>query len=238
MDVVFVGDGPTTVLALHGIQGTRDAWLPVAERLSEHFRFVLPNLRGRGLARRCSGAGAHALQAFASDVREVAQAHLADEPFALAGWSMGVSVVLDYVAQAKGPQPRKLVLLSGTPKLCEAHWFRGEGEALLREIAAREARLGLRHAADHDAVAWTWQAIRGSDQRPLLHRIRQPTLLLHGVQDEDSPWDHAVALSSALPDATLVPIEGAGHSLLSAHTARVADELLRFLDPLDNPDET
>ena len=235
MDVVFVGDGPTTVLALHGIQGTRDAWLPVAERLSSRFRFVLPNLRGRGAARRCSGAGEHDLRSFASDVRAVAESHLQGVPFALAGWSMGVSVALDYVAQARGPQPAKLALLSGTPKLCAARWFRGEGEALLCEIAAREARLGLRHAADHDAVAWTWQAIRDSDQRPLLGRVRQPALLLHGVQDEDSPWAHAVELSSALPDATLVPIEGAGHSLLTSHTARVADALLRFLDPLEYP---
>lgn len=239
MDVITVGDGAHTVLALHGIQGTREAWLPVATRLARRVRFVLPNLRGRGAAARFGSVEAHSLSAYADDVEAVAAACLAGRPFTLAGWSMGVSVALEYLAAGRAPRPRRLVLLSGTPKLSEAPWFASHDEPqLLGEIARREQRLGLSAAADHAAVARTWQAIRRSDQRPLLGGIALPALLLHGREDEDSPWTHATELCAGLPRARLVTIDGAGHGLLTACTARVADELLRFLEQDGTPDES
>ena len=229
MDVFTIGDGPISVLALHGIQGTRDGWVPVARELSAHCRFILPNLRGRGKSARFGTADDYALQAFAGDVKEVALAWLNGSPFVLAGWSMGVSVALEYVARSEGPQPEQLALLSGTPKVCAASWFHGEGEALEREIAAREVRLGLRAAADHRSVALTWQAVRKTDQRPLLAKIRQRTLVIHGRDDEDSPWAHGSELCASLPDAKLVTIDSAGHGILTANTARVAEELRQFV---------
>jgi len=238
MDTITLGDGPNTVVALHGIQGTRDAWLPVAKQLSSHARFILPNLRGRGSAVRCASVQDYSLREYAHDVEEVVRSTLDGRPFVLAGWSMGVSVALQYVAIASGPQPRQLVLLSGTPKLCDAKWFHGEQGDLMNEIANREARLGLRNAADHNAVALTWLAIRDSDQRPLLSNVEQPTLVVHGREDEDSPWDHGVELSSGLPNARLVSIDGAGHSLLTANTAHVCDELLQLFEKNGNYDAT
>ena len=230
MDTITLGDGPNTVVALHGIQGTRDAWLPVAKQLSSHARFILPNLRGRGSAVRCASVQDYSLREYAHDVEEVVRSTLDGRPFVLAGWSMGVSVALQYVANASGPQPHQLVLLSGTPKLCDARWFIGEGDDLMNEIANREARLGLRNAADHKAVALTWRAICQTDQRPILRNVKQPTLVVHGCEDEDSPWDHAIELSSELPNAKLISIEGAGHSLLTANTARICDELMQFFE--------
>lgn len=235
--VITIGDGPKTVLALHGIQGTRDAWIPVAEQLSARVRFILPDLRGRGAASRGTRWGEYCLRSFAGDVQEVAGSYLEGEPFVLAGWSMGVSVALEYVSRGYGPQPAKLALLSGTPMLHRANWFHGEGDLLLAEIAEREVRLGLSVAADHDAVAFTWQAIRQSDQSPLLRNVNQPALVLHGREDEDSPWEHAVELSSGLPDAKLVTINGAGHGLLTGNTARVAYELLEFIEHSENVHE-
>ena len=44
------------------------------------------------------------------------------------------------------------------------------------------------------------------------------------------PWDHAIELSSELPNAKLISIEGAGHGLLTANTARICDELMQFFE--------
>lgn len=57
-------------------------------------------------------------------------------------------------------------------------------------------------------------------------------------EDEDSPWDHGVELSSGLPNARLVSIDGAGHSLLTANTAHVCDELLQLFEKNGNYDAT
>jgi pimeloyl-ACP methyl ester carboxylesterase len=238
MDVRIMGQGSTTVVALHGIQGTRAAWQPVAQRLASRARFVLPNLRGRGAAVRAAGQGGYGLQAYASDAAEVIEQHVGQAPFVLAGWSMGVSVALELLTRRPELRPQGLVLLSGTPCLSLASWFTAEGARLTAEVAARERRLGLVEAADHDAVAWTWAAIRGNDQRPLLARIDVPALVLHGSADEDSPWLHGRWLAEGLPRATLVTLPGAGHSLLSAATDTVAQEIERFIARLARPEET
>ena len=238
MDVRIMGQGSTTVVALHGIQGTRAAWQPLAQRLAPKARFVLPNLRGRGAAVRAAGPDGYGLQAYASDAAEVIERHVGQAPFVLAGWSMGVSVALELLARRPEMRPQGLVLLSGTPCLCLASWFTGEGVQLAAEVAARERRLGLTDAADHDAVAWTWAAIRATDQRPLLAAIDVPALVLHGSADEDSPWPHGRRLAQGLPRAALVTLPGAGHSLLSAATDTVAQEIEQFIARVARPEET
>ncbi|WP_343051783.1 alpha/beta fold hydrolase [Pseudaquabacterium terrae] len=241
LDIECLGRGPR-VLALHGIQGTRAAWLPVARRLAAHARFVLPNLRGRGRAPRGRGPGDYTLDAYAGDAAAAIERHAAGAPYFLAGWSMGVSVALALLDRRPELRPAGLILLSGTPCLAQARWFDGEGAALLAAVAAREHRLGLLQAADHDAVAFTWRAICLTDQRPLLPRIDGPALLLHGSADTDSPHEHARWLAEGLPQARLVTLAGAGHALLTEHTERVAAEIESFLAqharPPKDPHET
>ena len=190
MDVETLGTGKPRLVVVHGIQGTREAWLPVAAELAADCAIALPNLRGRRKASRGDAAGAYTLGAYAADLHDVIHSEVGEQPFFLAGWSMGVSVVLEYLRRDGAPQPRGLILLSGSPWLAGTRWFAGAGDELLANVAARERRLGLREAADHDAVAWTWSAIGSTDQRDMLCEIDLPTLVLHGSADEDSPWQH------------------------------------------------
>lgn len=229
VDILTLGTDKPGLVAVHGIQGTRAAWLPVAAELADDCTVVLPNLRGRGRALRGNGAGDYTLGAYAADLHDVIRSTVGGESFFLAGWSMGVSVSLEYLRRPGAPRPQGLILLSGSPWLAGTRWFTGDGEQLLANVAAREFRLGLREAADHDAVAWTWAAIGGTDQRTTLRDIGLPTLVLHGSADEDSPWQHAVWLADGIAGAHLITLEGAGHSLLSRNTARVVQEIRRFV---------
>jgi pimeloyl-ACP methyl ester carboxylesterase len=234
MDVVVTGSGPVTVVAVHGIQGTRAAWSALARELDGEARFVLPNLRGRGQAARGAGVEDYRLERLADDLEDVVRAHVADGCFVLAGWSMGVSVSLEYLSRAGVPRPQGLVLMSGTPMLDRAQWFRERGDALIDEIAEREVRLGLVEAADRDAAAWTWEAIRDTNQTRLLAAIDMPTLIVHGRDDADSPWSHAERLAAGLPDARLCALPGVGHAVLKDAGADVARELRAFLQELDS----
>lgn len=226
-DVISSGDGPVRVVALHGIQGTRAAWQPVSEALGDTCTFVLPNLPGRGRAPRPASAAACTLAAYAEVLRRTIDAHAGSDPFILAGWSMGVSVSLAYLDMARRDPamrlPAGLVLVSGTPQVNAVQWFRATApDALVDEIATRECRLGLREAADHRTVAWTWQSIRHTDQRHVLPAIGCPTLVIHGSADDDCPLDHAATMARDIPDATLTVLQGAGHSVLTQDTDEVA----------------
>jgi pimeloyl-ACP methyl ester carboxylesterase len=229
MDIVREGNGALRIVAVHGIQGTRAVWRPMAGLMRDEATFVLPNLRGRGAAARGKQTADYSLEAFAADLAQAVDASTAEEPYCLAGWSMGVTVSLAALPML-AHRPERLILISGSPALCALEWFRARDSAALNaEIAAREARLGLTAAADHDAVAWTWQALRGTDQRGILGRIDTPTLIVHGATDDESPIEHAHWLSAGLPNAQLHVIAGAGHRVLTENTAEVAAAMRRFL---------
>lgn len=237
LDIERRGRGDRLLVLVHGIQGTREAWRTVADLLAGEACLVLPNLRGRGSAARSGavdGAGAggvagYGLDAYADDLVEVIEREVGDRAYLLAGWSLGVSIALQALgrdAALRGPQG--LLLVSGTPCLAAARWFdraaARDDPALDDEIVARRHRLGLRSHADDDAVAATWVAIRDTDQRPLLRRLRVPTMVLHGRDDDDCPLDHGRWLADGL-DAPLQVLDGVGHGVLGAAPSQVADAL-------------
>ncbi|CAL8481592.1 alpha/beta fold hydrolase [Caballeronia sp. S22] len=229
MDISRQGHGQRQIVAVHGIQGTRAVWRPLTESMDDEFSFVLPNLRGRGAATRGTRSADYSLEAFACELAQAIDSCTRGRPYCLAGWSMGVSVSLAALPLL-AHRPERLILMSGSPALRALRWFHApDGASLEAEIAAREARLGLIDAADHGAVAWTWQAIRDTDQRAGLASINIPALILHGADDNESPVEHAQWLLEGLPDARLEIIADAGHSIPTSHTAEVAASLRRFL---------
>jgi DNA-binding CsgD family transcriptional regulator len=66
-----------------------------------------------------------------------------------------------------------------------------------------------------------------------LPRISAPTLVLQSRGDRSTTFDNAVTVSSAIPDARLVPLESRNHILLADEPAwRVfIDEVAAFLEP-------
>lgn len=230
-DVVIVGWGPITVVAIHGIQGTRGAWVPLAQQLADRCTFILPNLPGRGRAKVPASEDDCTLGAYARELGRTITRHV-DGPFVLAGWSMGVSVALTYLAQARTtvawPSPTELLLVSGTAHLGAVAWFPPSSpDALLEAIAAREQRLGLREAADHRAVAWTWNAIRRTDQRGELAHITTPARVIHGSEDAECPLTHGAMLANGILGAEFHVLQGAGHSVLTECTEEIAAYLRR-----------
>lgn len=243
-DVAITGNDASdlSIIAIHGIQGTRSSWDPVVQLLPHDARWIQPNLRGRADAFRGMQTSDYTLEKFAADIAEVVATHVTTPNFVLAGWSMGVSVTLATIAllqREKLHMPAALILMSGSPVLQQTEWFhQTDYVPLLQEIEAREVRLGLHNAADRDAVAWTWQAISDTDQRPLLSAIHTPTLIVHGSDDEDSPIAHAHLLAQGLPNANLRIINGGKHSILTQNTVRVADEMRAFLSTIPTHGES
>lgn len=214
------------IIAIHGIQGTHRSWLPVTQASRTSLSWHTPDLRGRGQAFHGSSQEDYALDGFVQDLRACMDTLPEHSPYVLAGWSLGVSVVLQTclaLLQEQARLPQALVLLSGTASLNKTQWFKAQDTPpLLQEIAQREQALGLTEAAAHQDVAWTWLANRHHDLYAQLPLISIPTLIIHGEQDQDCPVEHARLLAQALPHATLHCLPNAGHSILGSHTSLIA----------------
>ncbi len=68
-----------------------------------------------------------------------------------------------------------------------------------------------------------------------LHRLSQPTLVVHGDQDPVVPLVNARYLAHTIPQARLHVVAGAGHLMLVDEPARTAPVIERFLDEAPFP---
>jgi pimeloyl-ACP methyl ester carboxylesterase len=181
------------------------------------------------------------IERLAQDVAELA-AHLGLNDAVAVGWSLGASVLFRLLAGPASDRFAGAVIVDMTPRvLNEGDWTLGlSGEVCgarlqaIREdfegfaasagaaIFAQPLRDGSRALAewagaefarnDPAAVAALWSSLVGSDFRPLLARIRQPTLVVHGAHSHLYGADTADYLVAALPDATAIPFAESGHA--------------------------
>ncbi|MFA9425843.1 alpha/beta fold hydrolase [Natronorubrum sp. A-ect3] len=73
-------------------------------------------------------------------------------------------------------------------------------------------------------------AVLDFDVSDRLSRLRVPTLILHGTDDQVVPAVNGRLLKEAIPDARLERIEGGSHLFFIEDADRVNEELLAFLD--------
>lgn len=69
-----------------------------------------------------------------------------------------------------------------------------------------------------------------ADLRPQLPRIRQPALIMHGVEDAVIPLAAGKTLADALPNARWEALPQSGHVPFIAHPIKVANRILEFCD--------
>jgi pimeloyl-ACP methyl ester carboxylesterase len=82
-------------------------------------------------------------------------------------------------------------------------------EAALRDLVRRDLARALDVASlqNHDVLA------HEDRSRPGLSTITAPTLVIHGTADPMFPVAHGEALAEEIPDATLLPLDRAGHGV-------------------------
>ena len=104
------GEGPRTLVLLHGFPQTWWAWHLVIPRLaSEGYRVVAPEYRGAGNALR--PVSGYDKKTMASDIRRLLKDHLKiDQPIVLVGHDIGLMVAYSY-AQAYREDVSHLVLM-------------------------------------------------------------------------------------------------------------------------------
>jgi len=249
------GEGPRTLVALHGFTGSREVWRTLESHWGSALRVVAVDLPGHGESELAAGDGfLGAVEAIAS----LLQTLRLERP-TLLGYSLGARVALA-VASAHPERVGKLILESGSPGLDSA-WERqsrrNDDEALAREIesggvaafvdrwernklfagvealpeatraAVRARRLACSAAGLADSLRTMGVAAQPSFW-PVLPRLRVPTLLLTG--DADVKFT-AISrrMLGALPSCWSRRFPGAGHTLHLEAAEAYAAEVLSFV---------
>lgn len=217
------GDGPRTVVCLHGWTRAPRVWFPALAAVPPGWRAVVPDL----VLHSDPPRGGYTLAALGERIAALLDA-LAVPTAVIAGHSMGGGVALSF-ALAYPRRLERLILICTGPFTVPDSWqirlLREQGQT--PETMARILRGWFHHQPDPaefaailaDGLAWPGAALHDlrtsmetTDFRPRLAEITVPTLVIHGGHDDGRPLDQAQALATAVSHGTLITLPDCGHT--------------------------
>jgi len=229
-----VGDGPNTLLLVHGHPFNRSMWRPqIAAAHEAGWRVIVPDLRGYGET--AVVPGKTTLDVFADDLATRLDGREVDS-VVIGGLSMGGQIVMEFARQYPG-RVRGLLLAATFPQAESEEGKRNRSamaERLLRERMEGYARevlpkmLASRSIEALPAVAdlvltmmrdthpeGAAAALRGRAERPsyeeTLSSLTVPALVVVGSEDAFTSRQDAERMRDLLRDSELVWLEGVGH---------------------------
>jgi len=250
--------GELPLLLIHGFAlPGHETFLPWARvELAPHRTLILPDMLGYGFSERIPTPGDHfTLRSYSRDLAALLDA-LGVRQVDVAGHSWGGNIAAQH-ALDHPDRVRKLVLMDAgffmprtSPLENVIHLPLGIGRAVtwhaLGDGPFSYVKLICQQRRDCELVAPTHikdstptlQAMiytsRHSTQMAELEsslgKIRTPTLVLWGAQDQITPPSNAQRLTRALPAARYVVVEDAWHMPWLEEPAETAKPLLEFLD--------
>lgn len=254
-DVREIGKGPAVVL-VHGFPLDGAMWSGVARALSSRFQVFKPDLPGRGN----SDAPAPASVEGHADFLEAILGQI-DGPVGIAGFSFGGYIALalmkrrpekvralalvdtrasadDDAGKAKRDETIEAVRANGVGPLVESMPAKLlSPESLGRaDLVERVRRIIGRQKPE--TIGADLAAMRDRpDSTLFLREIAVPTLVVVGERDVLTPPADSEAMASAISNARLTVIPGAGHLTPMERPKAVAETLGSFFDEFLGPSE-
>lgn len=223
--------------------------------INNNFRVVGITLRGFGKSDKPYGK--YNYDVHASDIEKVLDI-LDIKDAVLAGFSMGGAIAIRYVSLYNGTHIAKLALCgAAAPIWTQRNDFPynlpvnavdgliklnyKDRPKLLSDFAkifsATESSLnegigtwlnGICLSASSYATAQCLIALRDTDLRGDLAKIKIPTLIMHGKKDKICSFDLAGQMKAGISDSHVVAFENSGHSLFLEETHKFNTELINF----------
>lgn len=235
LDYVSRGQGKP-IIFIHGWPCSQRVWDCQLHALQDRYRCIALDLRGMGHSEKADCE--YSFAEFASDIRHLIKT-LDLHDVTLVGWSMGVSVTLEYMAnyQDDGDVSR-IVLINGPIKLISADdWAYGiEREECMQYINSlvEEPVIGRRNFAASNLyypseaeidflfnismqtpLDIAMKAVTNQielDHRPVLKTLRVPCLAMQSDKDF-YPVDLGRYIANSAPQGSLHVFENCGHSV-------------------------
>ncbi len=118
------GNGPETLIMMHGWTSSHEIYLKPAETLQKQARCIIYDHRGHHFSKDANSEKP-AMEILAQDLRELIQG-LSLSDVTLLGWSMGAGVVFNYVRLYGCENLKQIILCDMTPKqLNDEEWKLG-----------------------------------------------------------------------------------------------------------------
>ena len=223
--------------------------------INNKFRVIGITLRGFGQSSKPYGQ--YDYDVHARDIKKVLD-HLEIKKAVLGGFSMGGPIAIRYISMYKGAHVTKLALFGAAapiwtqrkdfpynlptkavddlialnykdrPKLLAdfAKIFSATPTSLSKGIGSWLNGICL--SASSYATAKCLIALRDTDLRKDLAKIKVPTLIMHGKLDKICSFDLAEQMNAGIADSQLVPFENSGHSLFLEETQKFNATLIKF----------
>jgi len=227
------------VLFLHGWRSDASVWFPLMRVVAEKRRPIIAlNVPG-------FGGSANPKRPFKmADFRDVvaeALTKLGYTTSAVIGHSFGGGVALSVAATYPDLVSRLLLANSAVVRKSSPEKQAKKGLAkivkpLFRPRAMQPLRraiyraMGSEDYVETPHLTETYKRIVDEDLRPYLPRISQPTLIIWGENDKETPLQDAKAIESGVEHGELVILSGAGHFSFLDKPEDFRDELLNFLN--------
>ncbi|MDR6288966.1 MULTISPECIES: alpha/beta fold hydrolase [Inquilinus] len=243
------GTGIRPLVLVHGVGSYLEAWDGVVAALEGDFRILRFDLRGHGRSERVTGR--YEIDDFVCDLLELADREGFGR-FDLAGFSLG-GLIAQRLALTHGHRVRRLVLLSTIAGRTEAerervrdrlaamqrgepasHYDASVGRWLTEAFQAANPellqRLRERNAAnDPGCYAASYRVLAETDLGDQLDRIRHPTLIATGADDQGSNPRMARFMHDRIAGSRLEILPGLRHSILVEAPDRIAGLMRDFL---------
>lgn len=261
VNVLDTGAGRPIVL-VHGFPGSAYTWgdLPM-ELANRGYRVISYDRLGYAHSSRRDPGEAHTLKHNADDLAALLKLLELDNPV-LAGWSYGGGVVQELV-QTGGAEPPALILIGSigrgfhttkTPSftaLTIMNWIfklPGLGFPFAKSVFGKLFPEPLPDSWLHTALSFMVQpgtvgtivAEAAEMDVDSLHPadIHVPTIIVHGRQDKNVPFEIGESLAQGIAGAKLSELPNAAHMLPVSDPIELAcqmDEFIRDVTPIDPP---
>jgi pimeloyl-ACP methyl ester carboxylesterase len=252
------GQGPYVVLLPGFVSNIEQLWddpdsARFLRELGRIARVTMFDKRGTGLSDRLPADEPAMLDQLVEDLRAVADVAGAARPILL-GASEGAQIAIGFAATF--PERARALVLLGTfpttspdfardglmPFAGEGFWGTGRSiDFFAPSVASDEGKRRWwaryeRGSASPGALATHIRAMPMIDVRPLLERVRAPTLFLHRRDDALAPLRSARRMAERVPGARFIELPGTDHFMFFGDTRGMLDEIRTFIAALaDEP---
>jgi len=257
LHITDAGEGRPIVL-IHGWPLSDEMYeYQYNDLINSKFRVIGITLRGFGKSDKPYGA--YTYEVHASDIKKVLS-KLDIKDAVLGGFSMGGSIAIRFASADNGVHVSKLALFgAAAPIWTQREDFAynlpkkavddlialnyKDRPKLLSDFAkifsATETTLnegignwlnGICLSASSYAMAQCLIALRDTDLRKDLAKIKIPTVIMHGKKDKICSFDLAGQMKAGISDSSIIAFENSGHSLFLEETKKFNAELIKFAE--------